>query len=124
LASRLRSAGCLLIIAAAALAPTRGVRAAELLMFRRAGCAWCAEFDRTVGRVYAKTDVGTQVQLRHLDLDREPKSVVDLAYPVRYAPTFVLISDGREIGRIEGFPGEDFFWGRLDSLIRKLPAPL
>ena len=37
------------------------------------------------------------------------------------APTFVLVEDGRELGRIEGYPGEDFFWGLLGKLLEKLP---
>jgi len=34
-----------------------------------------------------------------------------------FTPTFVLMQDGVEIGRIEGYPGEDFFWGLLNQMI-------
>jgi thioredoxin-related protein len=95
---------------------------AELLMFRRAGCPWCRTWDEKVGDVYAKTDVGRKAPIRMIDLDRDLMPAVALARPVRYTPTFVLAEDGREIGRIEGFPGEDFFWGLLDNLVRKLPS--
>jgi hypothetical protein len=37
--------------------------------------------------------------------------------PTRFTPTFVLVADGREVGRITGYPGEDFFWGLLQRLI-------
>ena len=40
-----------------------------------------------------------------------------LVSPIRFTPTFVLVDDGREIGRIEGYPGEDFFWGLLERLL-------
>ena len=43
-----------------------------------------------------------------------------LESPVRFTPTFVLVDGDREIGRIEGYPGEDFFWGRLERL---MPRP-
>ena len=33
---------------------------------------------------------------------------------------FVLIDEGREIGRIRGYPGDIFFWGLLASLIERL----
>ena len=36
--------------------------------------------------------------------------------PIRYTPTFVLARDGREVGRIEGYPGDSFFWALLDKL--------
>ncbi len=39
----------------------------------------------------------------------------------QYIPTFVLIDEGKEVGRIEGYPGEDFFWGMLGKLLEKLP---
>jgi hypothetical protein len=30
------------------------------------------------------------------------------------------MQNGVEVGRIRGYPGEDFFWGMLDQLINKL----
>ena len=39
------------------------------------------------------------------------------ATPVVLTPTFVLMEDGAEAGRIEGYPGEDFFWGLLGQMI-------
>jgi hypothetical protein len=35
-------------------------------------------------------------------------------------PLFVLVDQGREIGRIRGYPGEDHFWGLLGVLMKKL----
>ena len=34
-----------------------------------------------------------------------------------FTPTFILVADGREAGRIEGYPGEDFFWGLLAKML-------
>ena len=42
------------------------------------------------------------------------------ATPVVLTPTFVLMEDGAEAGRIEGYPGEDFFWGLLGQMIGKV----
>ena len=42
-----------------------------------------------------------------------------LKSPARFSPTFVLTDGGREIGRIEGYPGEDFFWGLLEAMMPK-----
>ena len=90
-------------------------------MYRRAGCPWCAAWDEAIGPIYPKSEVGRQLPLRQVDLDKETPPTVALARPVRYTPTFVLVEDGREVGRIEGYPGEDFFWGLLDKLARGLP---
>ena len=37
--------------------------------------------------------------------------------PLAFTPTFVLMVDGVEISRIEGYPGEDFFWGLLEQMM-------
>jgi hypothetical protein len=40
---------------------------------------------------------------------------------------FVLVDNGREYGRIRGYPGETFFYGLLANMIERLdrhePAP-
>jgi thioredoxin-related protein len=96
--------------------------AAELLMFRRVGCPYCHAWDQRIGPIYPRSDLGRELPLHMIDLDMDPKPAVALARPVRYTPTFVVTDDGREIGRIEGFPGEEFFWGLLDKLARRLPT--
>jgi thioredoxin-related protein len=96
-------------------------QAAELVMFRRDGCPWCLAWDRDIGPIYHKTDIGRITPLRFADIKRKPEDVA-LARPVRYTPTFVLVEAGREAGRIEGYPGEDFFWARLERLVQDLPA--
>ena len=96
-------------------------QAAELLMYRRAGCPWCQAWDEAVGPAYPKSDIGRLLPLRAIDLDRDPPPTIALARPVHFTPTFVVVDEGREVGRIEGYPGEDFFWGLLDKLARGLP---
>lgn len=94
--------------------------AAELVMFRRDGCSWCAKWDREIGPIYGRTDFNRRAPLRHLNIDRDAAPTFVHA-PVRYTPTFVLVDHGREVSRIEGYPGEDFFWARLANLLEKLP---
>jgi hypothetical protein len=98
------------------------VDAAELVMYRRAGCPWCALWDREIGPIYPKTDIGHRVPLRMVDLDRNDNSAVRTRSPIRYTPTFVLVENGQEVGRIEGYPGDAFFWGLLERLLEQLPS--
>jgi hypothetical protein len=93
--------------------------AAELQMYRRAGCPWCQAWDRDVGPIYGKTDIGRRLPLRMVDLDGE-RPRVSLKGPIIYTPTFVLVENAREVGRIEGYPGDSFFWGLLDRLVQLL----
>lgn len=102
-------------VATAAAAETR------LMMFDQAGCHWCARWTADIGTEYPLTEEGTIAPLlRHRLRDPLPEGLT-LDSPPRLTPTFVLVHDGREIGRIEGYPGEDFFWGLLDAMIDKLP---
>ena len=95
-------------------------RAAELVMLEEVGCPWCEEWNRVIGPIYPKTSEGRRAPLRRVDIhDPLPD---DLAWMTtgNYTPTFVLVDDGREIGRIRGYPGEDFFWGLLGELVARL----
>ena len=97
--------------------------AAELVMFRSAGCLWCAKWDREIGPIYPKTDVGKRLPVRMAELDRGGDKTLKLREPIHYTPTFVLVDHGEEQGRIEGYAGDDFFWGLLERLEKKLPVP-
>jgi hypothetical protein len=98
-------------------------RAAELVMFEQAGCVWCETFDREIAPVYGKTDEGRRAPLRRIDIMRKTPQDLSFVEVERLTPLFVLIDNGREIGRIRGYPGEDNFWGLLGALIKKLDAP-
>lgn len=88
-----------------------------VVMFRRAGCPWCHAWDREIGGVWDKTDIGAREPVIMVDLDTDPMPEIALAYPARYTPTFVVALDGVEIGRIEGYPGREFFWGLIERLL-------
>jgi len=94
--------------------------ASELVMFERPGCGWCARFNAEIAPIYPKTDEGQRAPLRRVE--RGAALPADLAFisPERLTPLFVLVDQGREIGRIRGYPGEDNFWGLLGGLVKKL----
>jgi len=111
---------CALVVAAA-LFSVGPARAAELIMIEEAGCPWCDRWDDEIGVVYNKTAEGRAAPLRRIDIaDRLPNDLTFLQKG-RYTPTFVLVADGREFGRIRGYPGEDFFWPMLQELLQRLP---
>lgn len=91
--------------------------AVELVMVEQPGCAYCAAWDRDIADTYPKTAIGAFAPLRRADLRDGPPEGISYAYPARFTPTFILIGDdNREIARIEGYPGEDFFWGYLEQI--------
>jgi hypothetical protein len=96
--------------------------AAELVVFERAGCPYCAQFDREIGPIYQKTDEGKAAPLRRVDIHAPIPPDLGSVTVERITPVFVLVDHGREIGRIRGYPGEDNFWGLLAGMIGDLPT--
>jgi thioredoxin-related protein len=111
----------LVLVVAAWMLSVVSAAAAELVMFRRDGCSYCAAWDRDIGSTYGKTAIGRRAPLRMVDIRRD-KPELALERRVIYTPTFVLVDAGREIGRIEGYTGDHFFWGLLERLLTQLPA--
>lgn len=92
-------------------------------MFEEAGCPWCARWNAEIGPAYPKTWEGRRAPLERLDIHQPLPASLELESRPRFTPTFVLIEDGREVGRIEGYPGADFFWPLLDALLERLGPP-
>lgn len=97
-------------------------RALELLMVEQDGCVYCAAWDRAIAPIYPKTEAGAAAPLHRVDLRADPPVGVTYARPVLFTPTFLLIDAGHEVGRIEGYPGEDFFWGLLEKMLAERGA--
>lgn len=113
---------CLAACLACALGLVPGLARAEggfaLVMVEQRGCGYCRAWHADVGPEYPITPEGRFAPLRVVDLRALPADLGLARRPV-YTPTFVLTRDGQEIGRIEGYPGEDFFWVLLDRLLRQ-----
>ena len=86
-------------------------------MFEQPGCIYCAAWNEEVAPEYPLTAEGKAAPLRRLQLrDPLPEGLTVVSPPV-FTPTFVLVEDGMETGRIEGYVGEEFFWPLLAELI-------
>ncbi len=90
--------------------------AADLVMVEQNGCHWCAQWDAEIAHIYPKTDEGMRAPLRRVDLRDLPEDIKFTSRPV-FTPTFVLVEDGQELGRIEGYAGDEFFWFLLGRLL-------
>ena len=90
----------------------------ELVMVEQAGCEWCARWDQEIAPIYPKTNEGHFAPLRRVDLHDMPQEL-QLARRVNFTPTFLIVEEDHEIGRLEGYPGEDFFWPVIAQLLSK-----
>jgi hypothetical protein len=92
--------------------------AAELIFIERAGCPYCVKWEREIAPSYELTKEGKLAPLRKVNLaaGQPPQA----ARPVRFTPTFLVINDGKEIGRITGYSDEAMFWGMLSQILTRL----
>lgn len=92
---------------------------AMLVMVEEQGCMWCARWNEDIADIYPKTGEGRAAPLQRIDIhDARPKNMT-FARSLNFTPTFVLMVDGVEVSRIEGYPGEDFFWGLLGKMLKQ-----
>jgi hypothetical protein len=113
-----------LVLIAGLVANAAGLGAAELVMFEDPSCSWCRRWHREVGPSYPRSPEGLRAPLRRVHIRDQRKAGVSLAGPVNVTPTFVLAERGRELGRIVGYPGSDFFYPAIADLLERLPRPV
>ena len=94
--------------------------AAELIMFHQRACEWCELWHEEIGVVYGKTPEAKKAPLRLVDIFDDRPADLNGLKPVVFTPTFVIVEKGREVGRILGYPGEDFFWSYLNQILGRL----
>lgn len=103
--------------------PITALAETNLLMAEEHGCVWCERWDEEISHIYPKTAEGKAAPLRRFDLHKGTPEDIVLARPVHYTPTFILVQDGKEIDRLEGYPGEDFFWALLAMMLDRANIP-
>jgi len=91
----------------------------ELVMVKRDGCIYCEIWERDLGPIYHKTDVGAFAPLRMVDIAETKGDDTPFKTPVVFTPTFVIMKNGTEMRRMEGYQSEDFFWGVLEMILER-----
>ena len=98
----------------------RSAETAELIIFESETCEWCEVWDEEIGISYNKSKEGRIAPLRRVDIDGDLPKDLEHLEGLLYTPTFVVFDNGQELGRITGYPGEEFFWHFLNEIIIKL----
>ena len=92
--------------------------AVELVMVEQEGCIYCEQWHEDIGGIYSKTTEGKFAPLRRVDIFEMPEDLT-VTRRVNFTPTFLIVEDGKELARLEGYPGPDFFWPLLAKLLKK-----
>jgi thioredoxin-related protein len=118
ISAALTALACAVLLSAAIAAST--ARAAELVVFGSARCPYCLAWEREIGHAYPKSEEARKAPLRRIAIQaRRPADLAQIN-DVHVTPTFVLVDNGREVGRITGYSGNEFFWPELDRLLARL----
>lgn len=86
-------------------------------MVDQQGCHYCEAWLDEIGPTYPKTTEGKFAPLTRRDIGDGAPDGGTYARRVNFTPTFILMDQGQELARIEGYPGEDFFWPILTKLL-------
>lgn len=113
----------LTLLAILSLASTTALAEMRLLMAENDGCTYCAKWNAEIAPIYPKTEEGRAAPLMRYNLRHGLPEGVELNSRIVFTPTFVLLQDGVEVARLEGYPGEDFFWGLLAKMLQDSPEP-
>lgn len=95
-------------------------QAATLVMVDWQACVYCRNFNREVAREYERSSAGQIAPLRRISVLKTWPADLHRVLPARGTPVFILVENGREIGRIRGYVGRKRFWAQLDPLLSKL----
>ena len=106
----------------AALSAVQPAASAELLMLEQPGCVWCARFNAEIAPAWPNTEEGRRAPLRRVDITQPWPDDLAGIRKERFTPTFVLVEEGREIGRLRGYVGDEFFWYRIGELLGRLES--
>ena len=90
----------------------------NLVYVAQQGCEYCEIWDEEIAAIYPKTPEGKFAPLLRLDITNYAAEMIDVK-PVIFTPTFILINNSKEISRIEGYIGDDLFWGMLEIMLKK-----
>jgi thioredoxin-related protein len=93
--------------------------AAQLVMIDSKMCRHCAAFNRQVGSDYDKTKAGRKAPLRRVSILRKWPSDLAGVKRTTFTPVFILVDQGREVGRFYGFIDAATFYADVNNLLRR-----
>ena len=88
----------------------------SLVMVEEHGCPYCRAWIRDVGNYYHKTSEGKFAPLVRVNKKAARKR---FSLAINFTPTFVVLKDGKEVGRLIGYIDDSFFWPKLDEILGK-----
>lgn len=89
----------------------------ELLVFEHRDCVYCRVFRADTLPRYKESENAVKAPIRFVSIEHTSTDNLKLNGAIQMVPTFVLMQDGREVGRIAGYWAPDNFFKMLSNLM-------
>ena len=89
----------------------------EVVVFEIGGCKYCTVFRDNLGARYQASTTNAVAPMRYVDVGRLDPADFQLASDITTVPTIVLMQDGKEIDRVEGYPMSEVLFGMVKSKV-------
>ena len=102
-----------------AVSPQTAAAESRLIMVTSDHCPSCQAWELDVGRVYDKSPYSTILPLTRVEIGSKMPGSVTFQKPVVGTPSFLIIHNGQEIGRQNGYFDAEMFWWWLSEYAAK-----
>ena len=88
-----------------------------MLMITDKNCLYCIIWEKQIGKIYPKTDIAKKFPLKRIEVKNFINYKKYDLKKTNITPTFILIKNTKEEGRIEGYTNPEMFWWQVDEIM-------
>ena len=93
----------------------------ELVVIEADGCIFCEIFRSDVLPSYEASEQGKQMPASFVDINDMEATHIEFKGAVDIVPTFIVVKNHREVGRISGYVGPENFFHSINYLLASAP---
>lgn len=90
----------------------------ELVFITSEYCPFCKAWERDVGFIYDNTPYADKAPLRRVDFRDVASVLPPNSVDVSGTPTFLILENNNELGRIEGYQSSELFFWALSEYVK------
>ena len=94
----------------------------EMVVLEVSGCIYCTIFRRQLLPTYKDSEKAKKIPIRFVDVNDPAMADIGLTHPVGIVPTFVILENNQEIGRIPGYMSRHDFFRAIDYIVSGRPG--
>lgn len=94
----------------------------EMVVLEVPGCIYCNVFRQRLLPTYKASKQSKQLPIRFVDVNDPAVAEIGLKQPIGIVPTFVILENNQEIGRIPGYMGRRDFFRAIDYIVSRRPG--